>query len=87
MIGTPVTDCHSPDLTLLMRISEFAVRDVVLAAYAEALGEAYRYFSINNAICVASEAPCGGARPKPQRRARLRGDFRRDPSFPQRRPR
>jgi S-adenosylmethionine:tRNA ribosyltransferase-isomerase len=52
-----VTDClltnfHLPKSTLLMLISAFASRDLVAAAYQEALKEQYRFFSYGDCMLI-----------------------------------
>lgn len=47
-----VTNFHLPESTLIMMISAFAGRDAVLAAYAEAVAEQYRFFSYGDAMLV-----------------------------------
>jgi S-adenosylmethionine:tRNA ribosyltransferase-isomerase len=47
-----VTNFHLPESTLIMMISAFAGRDAVLAAYAEAVAEQYRFYSYGDAMLV-----------------------------------
>jgi S-adenosylmethionine:tRNA ribosyltransferase-isomerase len=47
-----VTNFHLPESTLLMLVSAFAGREHVLAAYAHAVGERYRFFSYGDAMLV-----------------------------------
>ncbi len=47
-----LTNFHLPCSTLLMLISTFAGRDFVLAAYAEAVREKYRFFSYGDAMLI-----------------------------------
>ena len=47
-----VTNFHLPQSTLLMLVSAFASRERVLAAYAHAVGERYRFFSYGDCMLV-----------------------------------
>ena len=47
-----ITNFHLPESTLVMLVSAFAGRDHVLAAYAEAVKERYRFFSFGDAMCI-----------------------------------
>lgn len=47
-----VTNFHLPESTLLMLVSAFAGRDAVLAAYAHAVRERYRFFSYGDAMLM-----------------------------------
>ena len=47
-----VTNFHLPESTLLMLISAFAGREKVLAAYARAVEERYRFFSFGDAMFI-----------------------------------
>jgi S-adenosylmethionine:tRNA ribosyltransferase-isomerase len=46
------TNFHTPKSTLLMLVSAFAGREAVLAAYAEAVREGYRFFSYGDAMLI-----------------------------------
>jgi len=50
--GALLTNFHLPRSTLLMMISAFAGRERVLAAYAEAVAEGYRFFSYGDAMLI-----------------------------------
>ena len=50
VIDTMVTNFHLPESTLIMLVSAFAGKDRVLAAYAEAVREEYRFFSYGDAM-------------------------------------
>jgi len=52
-----VTNFHLPESTLVMLVSAFAGRETVLAAYAEAVKERYRFFSFGDAMLIHGEAP------------------------------
>jgi S-adenosylmethionine:tRNA ribosyltransferase-isomerase len=47
-----ITNFHLPGSTLLMLVSAFAGREKILAAYAEAVGQAYRFFSYGDAMVI-----------------------------------
>ena len=46
------TNFHLPESTLLMLVSAFAGRERVLAAYAHAVRQRYRFFSYGDAMLV-----------------------------------
>ena len=50
-----VTNFHLPESTLVMLVSAFAGREHVLAAYAEAVKERYRFFSFGDAMLIAND--------------------------------
>jgi S-adenosylmethionine:tRNA ribosyltransferase-isomerase len=47
-----LTNFHLPRSTLLMLVSAFAGREAVLAAYAEAVRESYRFYSYGDAMLI-----------------------------------
>ena len=47
-----ITNFHLPESTLVMLVSAFAGREHVLAAYEEAVGEKYRFFSFGDAMFI-----------------------------------
>jgi len=47
-----VTNFHLPESTLLMLVSAFAGREQILAAYAEAVTQRYRFFSYGDAMLL-----------------------------------
>jgi S-adenosylmethionine:tRNA ribosyltransferase-isomerase len=52
-VDAMLTNFHLPQSTLLMLVSAFAGRTVVLGAYAEAVRENYRFFSYGDAMFIA----------------------------------
>ena len=59
IVDAMVTNFHLPESTLLMLVSAFAGRENVLAAYAHAVRQKYRFFSYGDAMFV---TPMSGAR-------------------------
>lgn len=55
VIDAMITNFHLPESTLIMLVSAFAGRDAVLAAYAEAVQERYRFFSYGDAMFVTKQ--------------------------------
>ena len=53
-IDALITNFHLPESTLIMLISALAGRENVLAAYAEAVRERYRFFSFGDAMYIGS---------------------------------
>ena len=47
-----ITNFHLPESTLVMLVSAFAGRETVLAAYAEAVKERYRFSSFGDAMYI-----------------------------------
>ena len=47
-----LTNFHLPGSTLLMLVSAFAGRDMIMAAYAEAVQEHYRFFSYGDCMLI-----------------------------------
>lgn len=52
VIDALVTNFHLPESTLLMLVSAFAGREHVLAAYAHAIAQRYRFFSYGDAMFI-----------------------------------
>lgn len=50
VVDAMVTNFHLPESTLLMLVSAFASRDIIMAAYASAVEEQYRFFSYGDAM-------------------------------------
>ncbi|HZI95883.1 MAG TPA: tRNA preQ1(34) S-adenosylmethionine ribosyltransferase-isomerase QueA [Candidatus Paceibacterota bacterium] len=51
-IDSLITNFHLPKSTLLMLVSTFAGRDLILKAYQEAIAKKYRFFSFGDAMFV-----------------------------------
>ena len=47
-----ITNIHQPKSTLLMMISSFAERDLIMKAYREAKKNNYRFFSYGDAMLI-----------------------------------
>ena len=47
-----ITNFHLPESTLIMLVSALAGREHVMAAYAEAVKERYRFFSFGDAMFI-----------------------------------
>jgi S-adenosylmethionine:tRNA ribosyltransferase-isomerase len=47
-----VTNFHLPESTLLMLVSAFAGRELMLEAYRHAVAERYRFFSYGDAMLI-----------------------------------
>jgi S-adenosylmethionine:tRNA ribosyltransferase-isomerase len=56
-VDAMITNFHLPESTLLMLVSAFCGRDHILAAYAEAVRERYRFFSYGDAMLLSPEQP------------------------------
>jgi S-adenosylmethionine:tRNA ribosyltransferase-isomerase len=52
VVDALITNFHLPESTLLMLVSAFAGRDNVLAAYAHAVRQRYRFFSYGDAMWI-----------------------------------
>jgi S-adenosylmethionine:tRNA ribosyltransferase-isomerase len=46
------TNFHTPESTLLMLVSAFAGKELILKSYAQAIGEGYRFFSYGDAMLI-----------------------------------
>lgn len=51
-VNAIITNFHLPKTTLLMMISAFAGRELILETYAEAVEEAYRFYSFGDAMFI-----------------------------------
>ena len=47
-----ITNFHLPESTLLMLVSAFSSREIMLSAYEEAVREKYRFFSFGDAMLI-----------------------------------
>jgi S-adenosylmethionine:tRNA ribosyltransferase-isomerase len=52
VIDALFTNFHTPESTLLMLVSAFAGRELILESYAEAIHEGYRFFSYGDAMLI-----------------------------------
>jgi S-adenosylmethionine:tRNA ribosyltransferase-isomerase len=52
LVGALLTNFHLPQSSLLMLVSAFAGREPVLAAYAHAVRERYRFFSYGDCMLL-----------------------------------
>ena len=52
MIDALITNFHLPQSTLLMLVSAFSSRDLILSAYKEAVAQEYRFFSFGDAMFI-----------------------------------
>jgi S-adenosylmethionine:tRNA ribosyltransferase-isomerase len=51
-VDAMITNFHLPESTLMMMVSAFAGRDTILAAYAEAVEQGYRFYSFGDAMLI-----------------------------------
>jgi S-adenosylmethionine:tRNA ribosyltransferase-isomerase len=52
VVDAMVTNFHLPKSTLLMLVSAFAGRELIMKAYREAVGSGYRFFSFGDAMLI-----------------------------------
>jgi len=52
VVDALLTNFHLPRSTLLMLVAAFASRDVVMAAYAHAMANGYRFYSYGDAMLL-----------------------------------
>jgi len=53
-VDAMVTNFHLPESTLLMLVSAFTSREIIMDAYAEAIEERYRFFSYGDAMFISA---------------------------------
>jgi len=58
-IDALITNFHLPESTLLMLVSAYAGRDLMLAAYKHAVEQRYRFFSYGDAMLILPAPPAG----------------------------
>jgi len=51
-VSTLFTNFHTPGSSLLVLVSAFAGRDLILRTYAEAIRKKYRFFSYGDAMLI-----------------------------------
>ncbi len=71
-VDAMITNFHLPESTLIMLISAFAGRDKVMAAYAEAIANRYRFFSYGDAMFITGQASSTGASGTPSESGDMR---------------
>jgi S-adenosylmethionine:tRNA ribosyltransferase-isomerase len=52
MVDALITNFHLPRSTLLMLVSAFAGRELILRTYREAMGLGYRFYSFGDAMLI-----------------------------------
>jgi len=52
IVDSLFTNFHTPESTLLMLVSAFAGREMILEAYREAVAKRYRFFSYGDAMLI-----------------------------------
>jgi S-adenosylmethionine:tRNA ribosyltransferase-isomerase len=52
MVDAMITNFHLPRSTLLMLVSAFAGRELILQAYQEAIEQRYRFYSFGDAMFI-----------------------------------
>ena len=53
-VDAMITNFHLPESTLMMLVSAFSGRDLIMDAYAEAVAQRYRFFSYGDAMFLTS---------------------------------
>ncbi|MFT5504355.1 MAG: S-adenosylmethionine:tRNA ribosyltransferase-isomerase [Gammaproteobacteria bacterium] len=56
IVDAMITNFHLPKSTLLMLVSAFAGRDLMLNAYQHAVEQQYRFFSYGDAMLISTSA-------------------------------
>ncbi|MFO7637357.1 MAG: tRNA preQ1(34) S-adenosylmethionine ribosyltransferase-isomerase QueA [Clostridia bacterium] len=56
-VDTLITNFHLPESTLIMLVSAFAGKDLIMKAYQEAIDHRYRFFSFGDAMLIKKEVP------------------------------
>lgn len=51
-IGAQITNFHLPKSTLIMLVSAFASKELIMKAYNKAIEEKYRFFSFGDSMCI-----------------------------------
>ena len=51
-VGALLTNFHLPKSTLMMLVSAFATRDLILEAYRQAVAQRYRFFSYGDCMAL-----------------------------------
>jgi S-adenosylmethionine:tRNA ribosyltransferase-isomerase len=51
-VGALLTNFHLPKSTLMMLVSAFASKDLIMQAYKEAVRERYRFFSYGDCMLI-----------------------------------
>lgn len=52
VVDALITNFHLPQSTLMMLVSAFSSRDMIMNAYSEAIAEEYRFFSFGDAMFI-----------------------------------
>ncbi len=52
VVGAQITNFHLPKSTLIMLVSAFASKELIMKAYGEAVKEKYRFFSFGDSMCI-----------------------------------
>lgn len=52
VVGAQITNFHLPKSTLMMLVSAFASRDLIMKAYHEAIKQEYRFFSFGDSMLI-----------------------------------